>query len=81
MNNKEVKNVEIKKFINSKDKKMEFNNFQDLLKEGSVFNFYFIYIDNKDKNQYRSKNIIKLDLYKKLITTVNGNVYKFCNEI
>lgn len=81
MNNKEVKDVEIKKFINSKDKSMEFYNFKDLLKEGGISNFYFIYKDNKDENQYMSKNIAKMDLYQKLITTVNGKVYKFCNEI
>lgn len=81
MNKNEVKDIEIEKFINSKDKSMEFYNFKDLLKEGSVFNFYFIYKSDEDENKYVSKNIVKLDLYRKLVTTSNGKVYKFCNEI
>lgn len=81
MKNKEVKNVEIKKFINSKDKNMQFYNIKDLVKEGNVGDFCFVYQKANDEKRYISKNIIKLDLYQKLITTANGKIYRFCNEI
>ena len=81
MNKDEIKNIEIEKFINSKDKSMKFNNFKDLLKEGSIFNFYFIYKSDEDENKYVSKNIVKLDLYRKQVTTANGKVFHFINEI
>lgn len=81
MNKVEVKNIKIEKFINSKDKSMKFNNFKDLLKEGSIFNFYFIYKSDEDENKYVSKNIVKLDLYRKQVTTANGKVFHFVNEI
>ena len=81
MNKDEIKNIEIEKFINSKDESMKFNNFKDLLKEGSIFNFYFIYKSDEDENNYVSKNIVKLDLYRKQVTTANGKVFHFVNEI
>ena len=81
MNKNEVKDIEIEKFINSKDKNMKFNNFKDLLKEGSIFNFYFIYKSDEDENKYVSKNIVKLDLYRKQVTTTNRKVFHFINEI
>ena len=65
MNKNEVKDIEIEKFINSKDKNMKFNNFKDLLKEGSIFNFYFIYKSDEDENKYVSKNIVKLGMKSK----------------
>ena len=63
------------------EQKVIFNNFKDLLKEGSIFNFYFIYKSDEDENKYVSKNIVKLDLYRKQVTTANGKVFHFVNEI
>ena len=81
MNKDDIKNIEIEKFINSQDESLKFNNFKALLKEGSTFNFYFIYKSDEDENKYVSKNIVKLDLYRKQVTTANGKVFHFVNEI
>ena len=36
---------------------------------------------DEDENKYVSKNIVKLDLYRKQVTTANGKVFHFVNEI
>ncbi len=80
---KEIKEVFISQFVNANDKKIRHNSFQELIRDGLVTQFCFIYINPKEKkkSKYISTRISKLDLYNKEITTVNGNKFKILNDI
>ncbi len=81
-NSMPAKKVTITEFVNSKDKSKRFRTFKELIKEGNVLDFYFIYNKAQEPNsKYRSKRIMKLDLYRKEITTMDDKVYKFSNEL
>lgn len=76
-----IKDIEITKFVNSKDKNIKPLDLYGLLKEGNITEYYFIYKKPSNEETYRSKNIVFLDLYDKKITTENGNIYTYVNEI
>ncbi|MBO5477287.1 MAG: hypothetical protein J6A15_05995 [Clostridia bacterium] len=82
MNNKNaVRGAIITEFINSKDKNMKFSSVQELIKEGNVGDFYFKYKRKEEsENIHTANRIMKLDLYKKEIITVDRNVYKILNQ-
>ena len=71
----------ITQFINSKDKNIKFETVQDLIKEGNVREFYFKYKRKEDSDKsYIAQRIFKLDLYRKLITTIDNKVYMIMNK-
>lgn len=79
--NKTVRGAIITEFINSKDKNMKFSTVQELIKEGNVGDFYFTYKGNVDsENTHTAHRIMKLDLYRKEITTIDQRVYKILNQ-
>ena len=71
-----------------KDKK-EIEKARDLLDDGNLGKALEIIrklnnsinSSDKDEKKYVSKNIVKLDLYRKQVTTANGKVFHFINEI
>lgn len=79
--NKTVRGAIITEFINSKDKNMKFSSVQDLIKEGNVGDFYFKYKGKEESEDiHTSHRIMKLDLYRKEITTIDQRVYKILNQ-
>lgn len=82
-NTKIVNGVNILQFVNLKEKDKKFGSLQDLIREGLVTDYKFIYTKPTDKEnkKYISTRIIKLDLYNGLVTTANGRRYRILNEI
>lgn len=79
--NRTVRGAIITEFINSKDKDMKFSTVQELIKEGNVGDFYFKYKGKEEsENVYTAHRIMKLDLYRKEITTIDQRVYKILNQ-
>lgn len=81
--NIKAKGVIISKFINIHEKDKKLNSLQELIHEGLVQDYKFIYTKPKDeeKKRYLSSRIIKLDLYHGLVITENGRVFKILNDI
>lgn len=76
-----VRKVTITEFVNSKDKSMRFKSFKELIKEGNVIDFYFVYsMAQEPSKRYKSNRIRKLDLYRKEITTMDNRIYNFLNQ-
>ncbi len=81
--NIKAKGVIISKFINIHEKDKKLNSLQELIREGLVQDYKFVYTKPKDeeKKKYISSRIVKLDLYHGIVTTANGNMFKILNDI
>lgn len=79
--NKAVRGAIITEFISTKDKNMKLSSIQDLIKEGNVRDFYFTYKGKAEsEDTHTAQRIMKLDLYRKEITTIDERVYKILNQ-
>ncbi len=72
--------IVISYFIDSKDKNVRFNTVPELIHEGNVTKFRFVFKKNNSKKRYISSRIEKLDLSRKIITTIDGRAYKILNK-
>lgn len=81
--NIKARGVVISKFVNVREKDKTLNSLQDLIREGLVQDYKFVYTKPKDeeKKKYISSRIVKLDLYHGIVTTANGNMFKILNDI
>lgn len=80
-NKKATTSIYVRQFINVKDSNVKFNSLQELIYEGQVTMYYFVYTKPDEDGYHISTRISKLDLYNKVITTVDGRKFKILNEV
>lgn len=78
-----ARGVVISKFINIREKDKTFSSLQELISDGLVQDYKFVYTRPRDeeKKNYLSSRIVKLDLYRGIVTTANGRVFRILNDI